>query len=49
MGLRMARKHLGWFMDTAGTQAELRRKILTEKDASEVMKMIPEAMEGGAE
>ena len=49
MGLRMARKHLGWFMDTAGTQAELRRKILTEKDAREVMKMIPEAMEGGAE
>ena len=49
MGLRMARKHLGWFMDTAGTPAELRRKILTEKDAREVMKMIPEAMEGGAE
>ena len=44
----MARKHLGWFMDTAGTPAELRRKILMEKDAREVMKMIPEAMKEGA-
>jgi tRNA-dihydrouridine synthase B len=48
MGLRMARKHLGWFMNTAGTPIELRRKILTEKGAHEVIKMIPEAMEGGA-
>ena len=33
LGARVARKHLGWYMDWAGTPAALRRAILTEARA----------------
>lgn len=46
IGLRMARKHLGWFMDTAGTPKDLRRTILTAKTSQEVMNLIADAMIG---
>lgn len=44
LGLRVARKHLGWFMDTAQTPADLRRRVLTCKDTHETAAMIPDAM-----
>jgi tRNA-dihydrouridine synthase B len=44
IGLRMARKHLGWYMDTAQTPKELRRKVLTSKSCDEVLTMIPDAI-----
>ena len=45
LGSRAARKHLGWYMDTAGTGRELRRRILTSKDPAEVLHLIPQAMQ----
>ncbi len=44
LGLRVARKHLGWYMDEAGTGAELRRAVLTRKEAAEVLSLLPEAL-----
>ncbi|WP_294613466.1 tRNA dihydrouridine synthase DusB [uncultured Roseovarius sp.] len=44
LGLRIARKHLGWYMDTAGTGPGLRRRILTSQRIDEVLALIPEAM-----
>lgn len=44
LGCRVARKHLGWYMDTAGTDTALRRLILTAGDVREVARLIPEAM-----
>jgi tRNA-dihydrouridine synthase B len=46
IGLRMARKHLGWFMDTVGTPKDLRRLVLTSKTSDEVLSLIPDAMMG---
>jgi tRNA-dihydrouridine synthase B len=45
LGTRVARKHLGWFMDTAGTPSNLRRPILTERDPGVVLRRLPEALE----
>ena len=47
LGNRVARKHLGWYMDAAGTDAALRRAILTSKDAAEVAMLLPEALDDG--
>ncbi len=47
-GLRVARKHLGWYMDTAGTETGLRRRILTSSRIDEVLGLIPSAMAGNA-
>ena len=44
LGLRVARKHLGWYMDTAGTAADLRRRVLTARAASEVQALLPDAL-----
>jgi tRNA-dihydrouridine synthase len=43
LGLRVARKHLGWYMDEMGTGRALRRRILTSRDASEVLALLPAA------
>jgi nifR3 family TIM-barrel protein len=43
IGARVVRKHLGWYMDRAGTPAELRRRILTGTPA-EVLRDLPEAL-----
>jgi tRNA-dihydrouridine synthase B len=43
-GLRVARKHLGWYMDEAGTGARLRRAVLTAKTASNVLILLPDAL-----
>lgn len=44
LGLRVARKHLGWYMDEAGTHTALRRAVLTEKDPARVIKLLPQAI-----
>ncbi len=44
LGLRVARKHLGWYMDTAGTRPALRRAILTARDSNDVKRLLPQAM-----
>ncbi|MEM1236608.1 MAG: tRNA dihydrouridine synthase DusB [Pseudomonadota bacterium] len=47
LGNRVARKHLGWYMDAAGTNAALRRQVLTSKDADDVAAMLPDALSAG--
>ncbi|MFP4043027.1 MAG: tRNA dihydrouridine synthase DusB [Rhodosalinus sp.] len=42
LGARVVRKHLGWYMDRAGTPADLRRRVLTA-DPGEVLRLIPQA------
>ena len=45
---RVARKHLGWYMDAAGTGAMLRRAVLTGTDPAAVLRLLPDALsEGG--
>ncbi|WP_027258839.1 tRNA dihydrouridine synthase DusB [Leisingera aquimarina] len=44
LGVRVARKHLGWYMDEAGTGSAMRRAVLTEKKPAEVLALIPEAL-----
>lgn len=44
LGPRVARKHLGWYMDHAATSAPLRKSILTEKNPDEVMTMLTDAL-----
>lgn len=44
LGYRVARKHLGWYMDVAGTCSALRRAILTEKDPARVLALLPDAL-----
>jgi len=45
LGVRVARKHLGWYMDEAGTAQALRRKILTAASPEDVFEVLPDAME----
>lgn len=44
LGLRVARKHLGWYMDEAGTAAPLRREVLTCKTPANTLKLLPLAL-----
>lgn len=43
LGLRVARKHLGWYMDTCATPDGLRRAVLTAASVGAVMRLIDEA------
>lgn len=45
LGLRVARKHLGWFMDTAGTAADARRAVLTAKTPTATLSLLPRALQ----
>jgi len=45
LGGRAARKHLGWYMDHAGTPAALRRRVLTAAP-NEVAALLPAALAG---
>ncbi len=47
LGLRCARKHLGWYMEHAGTPGALRKRVLTARDPSEVLRLLPDALAGG--
>ena len=40
LGNRVARKHLGWYMDYIGTNRTLRRAVQTEKNTTVVMSLI---------
>lgn len=44
LGGRAARKHLGWYMDHAGTGADLRRRVLTAAPDT-VLHLLPDAMQ----
>ncbi|WP_410482332.1 tRNA dihydrouridine synthase DusB [Ovoidimarina sediminis] len=44
LGARVIRKHLGWYMDTAGTPAALRRRVLTETRPEAVLALLPDAL-----
>lgn len=48
LGVRVARKHLGWYMDEAGTGAALRRTVLTERDPRRVLSLLTDALVSGA-
>jgi catechol 2,3-dioxygenase-like lactoylglutathione lyase family enzyme len=43
LGARVVRKHLGWYMDRAGTPGDLRRRVLTAEPA-EVLRLLPQAL-----
>jgi tRNA-dihydrouridine synthase B len=43
-GLRVARKHLGWYMDTCDTPAGLRRAVLTAPDPERTRALLRDAM-----
>lgn len=40
LGSRVARKHLGWYMDDLATPADARRAVLTERDPNRVLHLI---------
>lgn len=44
LGVRVARKHLGWYMDAAATDTGLRRAILTAKDPDFVLSALSDAL-----
>lgn len=44
LGSRVARKHLGWYMDDAGTAPTLRKTILTAKAPRDVLSALPDAL-----
>ena len=41
LGLRVARKHLGWYMDVAITPLDIRRLVLTSQSTREVIRLLP--------
>ena len=43
LGLRCARKHLGWYMDTAATPDTLRHAILTADAPAQVLRLLRDA------
>ncbi len=47
LGLRVARKHLGWYMDRAGTPTALRKQVLTAATPAQVQRLLPEALHAG--
>ncbi|WP_417741363.1 tRNA dihydrouridine synthase DusB [Salipiger sp.] len=49
LGVRCARKHLGWYMDAAGTDAAMRREVLTERDPARVGALLKPALEEALE
>lgn len=44
LGGRVARKHLAWYMEGAGTGAALRREILTAARPADVLRRLPAAL-----
>lgn len=49
LGARVARKHLGWYMDDAETPKDLRRIIQTSRDPKRVLSLLPEALNGNGD
>ena len=46
LGNKVARKHLGWYMDVAVTPAALRKAVLVEGDPARVLQLLPDALAG---
>ena len=46
LGNKVARKHLGWYMDDAATPAALRKAVLVEADPARVLRLLPDALAG---
>ncbi|EBA10982.1 tRNA dihydrouridine synthase DusB [Roseobacter sp. CCS2] len=44
LGRKVSRKHLGWYMDDAGTAPALRKAILTHANPADVLHDLPEAL-----
>ena len=44
LGVRVARKHLGWYMDQAETDRQMRRAILTANDPRDVFDRLSDAI-----
>lgn len=44
LGSRVARKHLGWYMDGVDCTPELRKAVLTERDPAIVLGLLPDAL-----
>ncbi|RME14242.1 MAG: tRNA dihydrouridine synthase DusB, partial [Alphaproteobacteria bacterium] len=44
LGGKVIRKHLGWYMDDAGTPPALRRAVLSESAPARVLALLPEAL-----
>jgi nifR3 family TIM-barrel protein len=44
LGVRVARKHLGWYMDQADTERQMRRAILTANDPRDVFDRLSDAI-----
>ncbi|MEO0752335.1 MAG: tRNA dihydrouridine synthase DusB [Pseudomonadota bacterium] len=44
LGTRVARKHLGWYMDDVVEDATLRASVLTERDPHRVLAILPAAL-----
>ncbi|RMD47065.1 MAG: tRNA dihydrouridine synthase DusB, partial [Alphaproteobacteria bacterium] len=40
LGLRVARKHVGWYLDEVGAPADLRRALLTAGDPGQVLRAL---------
>ena len=44
LGRKVARKHMGWYMDDAGTPPTLRKAILTHAAPKDVLRDLPDAL-----
>lgn len=44
LGLKTARKHLGWYCDAAQGPTALRQRLLTATDPAEVLRLLPDAL-----
>ncbi len=44
LGRKVSRKHLGWYMDDAGTPPALRKAILTHAEPDDVLRDMPDAL-----
>lgn len=49
LGNKVARKHLGWYMDDAGTPPDLRKSVLTSKDPNTVLELLRHALQSEGE
>lgn len=47
LGVRTMRKHIGWYMDEAGTPGALRKPVLTESDPKRLIARVAEALSEG--
>jgi tRNA-dihydrouridine synthase B len=44
LGLRVARKHLGWYAEAAGGDPALRARLVRAEDPAQVLALLPEAL-----